>query len=78
MGKNQKHAFKSSGSRAIPNTFRGVFGDYKIGNTKLYGYVYDKWSRRHDDRWEDFSTDQSAPGAISVIWGVGATHKKTT
>jgi hypothetical protein len=43
---------------------------------KLYGYVYDKWSRRHDDRWEDFSTDQSATGAISVIWGVGATHKK--
>ncbi|NMP79129.1 OprD family porin [Pseudoalteromonas arctica] len=74
--KTKSMLLKSSGSRAIPNTFRGVFGDYKIGNTKLYGYVYDKWSRRHDDRWEDFSTDQSATGAISVIWGVGATHKK--
>ena len=74
--KTKSMLLKSSGSRAIPNTFRGVFGDYKFGNTKVYGYAYDKWSRRHDDRWEDFSTDQSATGAISVIWGVGGAYKK--
>lgn len=74
--KTKSMLLKSSGSRAIPNTFRGVFGDYKFGNTKVYGYAYDKWSRRHDDKWEDFSTDQSDNGAISVIWGVGASYKK--
>jgi hypothetical protein len=67
---------KSSGSRAIPNTFRGVFADYTVGDTKIYGFIYDKWSRRHDKKWEDFSTDQSTTGAISVIWGLGTAYSK--
>lgn len=67
---------KSSGSRAIPNTFRGVFADYTVGDTKIYGFIYDKWSRRHDKKWEDFSTDQSSTGAISVIWGLGTAYSK--
>jgi len=74
--KTKSMLLKSTGSRAIPNSFRGVFSDYKTGNTKVFGYAYDKWSRRHDDKWEDFSTDQSNKGAISVIWGLGASYEK--
>lgn len=64
----------SSGSRAIPNTFRGVTANYKLNNFKLYGYAFDKWSPRHEDKWQKFTTELAEQ--IDLVWGIGTTYKK--
>lgn len=66
----------SSGTRAIPNTFRGISAQTRLNNTRLYAVAFDEWSRRHDDRFEGFKTDQSEEGDIDWVWAVGAEYQK--
>lgn len=73
----QKHKsmlLLSSGSRAVPNTFQGVSAQYKTGSgLKLYAAVYDEWSRRARDDFEDFVTDNG--DKIDFVGLVGAKYK---
>ncbi|QIZ78899.1 OprD family porin [Ferrimonas lipolytica] len=64
----------SSGSRAIPSTFRGITGNYQWQSFKVYGYVFDEWSRRGDDEWESFETVNGDD--IDYVWGFGTTFKQ--
>ncbi|WIO73518.1 OprD family outer membrane porin [Porticoccaceae bacterium LTM1] len=64
----------SSGQRAIPNTFQGITASYQIEQVKLYSHWFNKWSRRHDDGWENFATDISG-SKIDHIWVNGIIYK---
>lgn len=63
----------SSGTRAIPNTYRGITANYTLDKFKFYGYAFDEWSRRHDDKWEIFTTELGEE--IDTVWGVGTSYK---
>ena len=66
----------SSGSRAAPSTFQGISGFYSpTKGLTLYGAVYDEWSRRSRDNFEDFKTDQSGSGDIDYVGIVGVKYK---
>ena len=65
---------RSSSTRAIPNTFRGITADYSFDQFKFYGYAFDEWSPRHDDSWDKFTTELGEE--IDIVWGLGATYKK--
>ncbi len=55
---------KSSGSRAVPNTFLGGSIKKKFSDLTLSGFYFTEWSRRFDDGFEDFtiSTDIDGDG----------------
>jgi hypothetical protein len=66
----------SSTSRAVPNTFSGGSGVVTpMKGFKVYGAVYDEWSRRADSRFEEFATDRSGEGDIDYVGLVGAEYK---
>ncbi|WP_035387009.1 OprD family outer membrane porin [Ferrimonas senticii] len=66
----------SSGSRAIPSTFRGISGSYQIvDSVKVYGYAFDQWSARDSDQWDDFNANTNGP-KIDLIYGIGAQFKQ--
>jgi hypothetical protein len=75
----QKHKsmfLSSSGSRAVPNTFRGVSAAFMpMKGLSLYGAVYDEWSRRARDDFEGFATDRSEEGDIEYVGILGAKYK---
>jgi hypothetical protein len=75
----QKHKsmlLSSSGSRAVPNTFSGVSANAKPADgLLLYGAMYDKWSPRASNGFDEFATDQSAEGAIDYIGILGAIYQ---
>jgi outer membrane porin, OprD family len=63
----------SSGTRSIPSTFNGVELKGKIGRVDIYGLWVNKWSRRHDDKFEDFATQ--AGGKIDFVSAIGARYQ---
>ncbi len=66
----------SSTSRAVPNTFSGGSGAITpLKGLKLYGAVYDRWSRRAESGFEKFATDRSARGDLDYVGLVGAEYK---
>ncbi|MES9944528.1 MAG: OprD family outer membrane porin [Candidatus Thiodiazotropha sp.] len=75
----QKHKsifLSSSGSRAVPNTFRGINAVFKpIKGLSIYGTMYDEWSRRARDDFEGFATDRSEEGDIDYVGIIGAKYK---
>ena len=67
---------KSSGSRALPNSFQGVNATFKpTKGLSLYGAVYDRWSPRASNEFKGFRTDQSSQGAIDYVSVVGLKYK---
>lgn len=67
----------SSTSRAIPNTYSGASGQLTpVAGLKLYGAMFDEWSRRADSSFEKFATDRSDEGDIDYVGVVGATYSK--
>lgn len=66
----------SSGSRAVPNTFRGLSAKYnpQKGLT-IYAAVYDEWSNRAQSHFEGFQTDKSGIGSINYVGLIGAKYK---
>ncbi|MDZ7843176.1 MAG: OprD family outer membrane porin [Gammaproteobacteria bacterium] len=62
----------SSGSRAVPNTFQGVSMNFKPTDAvSIYGAVFDRWSSRTSDEFDDFATDTSEEGAIDWVGVAG-------
>ncbi len=74
IGRQQHHSllFISNGSRAVPNTYRGININYQATNhLQFYGAVYDEFSRRARDTFEEFSTDQSEQESIDYVSVLG-------
>ncbi|MCE2028459.1 OprD family outer membrane porin [Sessilibacter corallicola] len=74
VGRQQHHSllFISNGSRAVPNTYRGININYQATNhLQFYGAVYDEFSRRARGTFEEFSTDQSEEGSIDYVSVLG-------
>lgn len=65
----------SSGTRAIPSSYRGVSVSGKLADFELYGVRVDEWSSRHDDHFEGFRTDITDAGAIDYIGVFGAKYQ---
>lgn len=66
----------SSTSRAVPNTYSGGSAVVTPAKgLKLYGAVYDQWSRRAGSGFEKFATDRSARGDVDYVGVVGANYK---
>jgi len=66
----------SSGTRAIPSSYRGVSVSGKLAGFELYGVRVDEWSSRHDDHFEGFRTDITDAGAIDYIGVFGAKYQR--
>lgn len=66
----------SSTSRAVPNTYSGGSAVVTpVKGLKLYGAVYDQWSRRAGSGFERFATDRSERGDVDYVGVVGAEYK---
>lgn len=65
----------SSGTRAIPSSYRGVTVNGKIDKFEVYGAWVDEWSARHDDTFNGFKTDVSDEGDIDHISVLGVKYK---
>jgi hypothetical protein len=69
---------KSSGTRAVPDTYSGISGNVMVGtSTKIYGAVYDQWRARSSADFEKFKTESTAagvPNAIDSISILGGTY----
>jgi hypothetical protein len=59
---------KSSGTRAVPDTFSGISGSLRPStSTKIYGAVYDQWRARSSADFEKFKTESTAAGVPNAI-----------
>lgn len=68
---------KSSGTRAVPDTYSGVSGTLTpTQGLKVYGSVYDQWRARSSADFERFRTESTGtvPNAIDYIGIVGASY----
>jgi hypothetical protein len=66
----------SSTSRAVPNTYSGGSAVVTpMKGLKMYGAIYDEWSRRAESSFEEFATDRSGEGDIDYVGVVGAEYK---
>lgn len=66
----------TSGTRAIPSSYRGISVSGKLADFELYGARVDQWSSRHDDHFEGFRTDITEAGAIDYISVFGAKYQR--
>ena len=61
--------------RALPSTFHGITGRWIINdNISSYLALFNRWSRRANDKFEGFATDISKPGAIDYLFVVGGEY----
>ena len=59
---------KSSGTRAVPDTFSGISGSLRpTTTTRVYGAVYDQWRARSSADFEKFKTESTAAGVPNAI-----------
>jgi len=68
---------KSSGTRAVPDTYSGVSGTLAPSKgLKVYASVYDQWRARSSGDFEKFRTEStgSIPNAIDYIGIIGASY----
>lgn len=66
----------SATSRAVPNTYSGASAAVMpTQDLKLYGALYDRWSRRAGSGFEKFATDRSARGDIDYVGVLGANYR---
>lgn len=68
---------KSSGSRAVPDTYSGISGTLTpTQGLKIYGSVYDQWRARSSTNFEKFRTESTGnvPSAIDYIGIVGVSY----
>ena len=66
----QKHKslLMASATRLLPSTFEGASLHWQAHtNAQLYASRYYKWSRRADEQFNGFATDQSGEGAIDYV-----------
>lgn len=67
----------SSTSRAVPNTYSGASGELiATPGFRIYGAMFDQWSRRAESNFEEFATDRSGEGDIDYVSVVGASYAK--
>ena len=67
----------SSTSRAVPNTYSGASGELTATpEFRIYGAMFDQWSRRAQSNFEEFATDRSGEGDIDYVSVVGASYAK--
>ncbi len=64
----------SSNQRAIPNTYQGIKLRYTLATLTFSSQWYNRWSSRHDDRWQEFETDLGAK--INYLWVNSLAYKK--
>ena len=66
----QKHKslLMASSTRLLPSTFEGGSVHWQVhDNAHLYASRYYRWSRRADEQFNGFATDQSSEGAIDHV-----------
>jgi|GEM_PF-999536 len=74
----QKHKslLMASATRLLPSTFEGASLQWQVrDNIELYASRYYKWSRRADEQFNGFATDNSGEGAIDYVDIIGTKIK---